>query len=561
MKRRSLSFILALILLIGIIPMTALTASAEVVIQDMPKSNHNIKELVFYDKNPDPGASQFGAEDYPAVWALYDDPDGHENAEVFMLREVATQEEANNKLFGYEGFRINGKWYRVLALWTVWPEHDIIDKGHGEKAVFTPLYCSEGDQPQEGDTVQIALYDYEANDGAGGMSNLVDVVVPAKGGQTEVIVAPDECTHENQETKAEVLNVKGAVTIGGESTNVSLIKETEECTDCHQKKTTKVYRLKFKNRWQMQRFLYGKNAKLSNGKRVHFKGKFEKVEKVLWNKKVIKVTKAYNKKKGSVILDFTDEFLASVEDGVHELMVLNGDEFTAMTVTVQDHVMTELGAFDMESGAECSVDEYDALMQECEENGIEIVDCDLDAFYADGFMLNAEDSEVAMTLSAAKLAFFGEPVAMPEVTLTDGEGAEYVEGEDYTLTCYQQTEEDGEITLAEIAADSITSAGVYTVMAVPTENSGLTGSLWAQFTVTDEDVYLLGDADGDGKVMILDATAIQRKLASLSVASFDEAAADADGDDKVTILDATAIQRYLASLETNENIGKHLFKD
>ena len=66
---------------------------------------------------------------------------------------------------------------------------------------------------------------------------------------------------------------------------------------------------------------------------------------------------------------------------------------------------------------------------------------------------------------------------------------------------------------------------------------------------------LLGDADGDGDVTILDATAIQRKLAALST-EFVEAAADADGDSELTILDATAIQRYLAGLSSNENIGK-----
>ena len=71
-----------------------------------------------------------------------------------------------------------------------------------------------------------------------------------------------------------------------------------------------------------------------------------------------------------------------------------------------------------------------------------------------------------------------------------------------------------------------------------------------------EEPSTLGDADGDGEVTILDATAIQRKLASLPTASFDEKAADADGDDEITILDATAIQRHLASLPTNENIGK-----
>ena len=62
---------------------------------------------------------------------------------------------------------------------------------------------------------------------------------------------------------------------------------------------------------------------------------------------------------------------------------------------------------------------------------------------------------------------------------------------------------------------------------------------------------LLGDADGDGEVTILDATAIQRRLAQLKTVVFIRQAADADGDGEVTILDATAIQRYLAQLTSS----------
>ena len=69
-------------------------------------------------------------------------------------------------------------------------------------------------------------------------------------------------------------------------------------------------------------------------------------------------------------------------------------------------------------------------------------------------------------------------------------------------------------------------------------------------------IQLLGDADGDGNVTILDATVIQRKLASMSVAYFDEAAADVDGDGEVTIIDATFIQRFLAGLPCPEGIGE-----
>ena len=65
-----------------------------------------------------------------------------------------------------------------------------------------------------------------------------------------------------------------------------------------------------------------------------------------------------------------------------------------------------------------------------------------------------------------------------------------------------------------------------------------------------------GDADGDGTVTIIDATAIHRTLASLPVAAFDEEAADADGDSEVTVLDATAIRRYLAELPCPDGIGQ-----
>ena len=71
-----------------------------------------------------------------------------------------------------------------------------------------------------------------------------------------------------------------------------------------------------------------------------------------------------------------------------------------------------------------------------------------------------------------------------------------------------------------------------------------------------EDPILLGDADNDGKVTIVDATAIQRRLASLPVSSFNEKAADTDGDGSVTIVDATYIQRFLAGLSSNPKIGQ-----
>lgn len=150
------------------------------------RSNHKIKEVMYYSKNPDPAASG-EIKEYPALWMLYEDPDGHTNAEILALKEVASEEEAQNKAFGMKGYFIKGKWYKVVGLWTVNPESDIIDKGNGEKAVFTPLYYSSDDKTNPGDKISVAIYDYESK----GISDPVEVIIPEEGKTTEVIVKDD----------------------------------------------------------------------------------------------------------------------------------------------------------------------------------------------------------------------------------------------------------------------------------------------------------------------------------------------------------------------------------
>lgn len=66
----------------------------------------------------------------------------------------------------------------------------------------------------------------------------------------------------------------------------------------------------------------------------------------------------------------------------------------------------------------------------------------------------------------------------------------------------------------------------------------------------------LGDVDGDGFITIVDATMIQRHLASLSTTAYHEEVADTDGDNSITVLDATAIQRFLAELSCPDGIGE-----
>ena len=67
--------------------------------------------------------------------------------------------------------------------------------------------------------------------------------------------------------------------------------------------------------------------------------------------------------------------------------------------------------------------------------------------------------------------------------------------------------------------------------------------------------YIIGDANGNGTIDILDATAIQRVLAGYTVNDFNQTAAKVSGDE-LSILDATVIQRYLAGYDVPYEISK-----
>lgn len=72
--------------------------------------------------------------------------------------------------------------------------------------------------------------------------------------------------------------------------------------------------------------------------------------------------------------------------------------------------------------------------------------------------------------------------------------------------------------------------------------------------------YLLGDVNGDRKISVSDATAIQKIVAGLLTFRGDIAklCLDADENGSVNIKDATIIQKHIAGLEANKNIGTYL---
>ncbi|MBR2279932.1 MAG: hypothetical protein IJ903_03270 [Ruminococcus sp.] len=68
--------------------------------------------------------------------------------------------------------------------------------------------------------------------------------------------------------------------------------------------------------------------------------------------------------------------------------------------------------------------------------------------------------------------------------------------------------------------------------------------------------YILGDSDGDGRINVKDATAIQKYIAKIPDISINEKAADVDQNGRITVGDASLIQRYIVKLSVSFPIGE-----
>lgn len=79
----------------------------------------------------------------------------------------------------------------------------------------------------------------------------------------------------------------------------------------------------------------------------------------------------------------------------------------------------------------------------------------------------------------------------------------------------------------------------------------------------DSSQILLGDADCNGFVTVVDASVIQRHLADLSLTTFSAIVSDVDNDGEVGITDATLIERYATGIPTQvQGIGQEMvFED
>lgn len=76
--------------------------------------------------------------------------------------------------------------------------------------------------------------------------------------------------------------------------------------------------------------------------------------------------------------------------------------------------------------------------------------------------------------------------------------------------------------------------------------------------VPPEDLYLIGDVNGDKAVNIKDATHIQKFIAGLDVPKVNNVLGDVDNSADITVKDATAIQKFIAGIYTGYPIGQYL---
>ncbi|MDD5796816.1 MAG: starch-binding protein [Oscillospiraceae bacterium] len=97
------------------------------------------------------------------------------------------------------------------------------------------------------------------------------------------------------------------------------------------------------------------------------------------------------------------------------------------------------------------------------------------------------------------------------------------------------------------AAWTPSETGTYTIGVTVTDSEGNICKSSKTFTVGDSAVVkILGDVDGNGKLNIFDATAIQLSIAEMPVEPYDETVADFNCDGFININDATDIQLKIA---------------
>ena len=141
-------------------------------------------------------------------------------------------------------------------------------------------------------------------------------------------------------------------------------------------------------------------------------------------------------------------------------------------------------------------------------------------------------------------------------TLSDKIATQKIEGNKITVACSLNygdatfTGYDGEIATVNVTFDDDMEVGTYPIYLTACDVTTASGAdedlsdVTATLVLED---YVVGDANGDGKVRIGDATTILNYIVGTTSDNFKEKAADANGDGKIRIGDATTILNIIVN--------------
>ena len=160
----------------------------------------------------------------------------------------------------------------------------------------------------------------------------------------------------------------------------------------------------------------------------------------------------------------------------------------------------------------------------------------------DNVVLNA-------TTQHEKIKYTGRPKNKYDIVITDEEGN----------VCHKSTVYCKTFSLIKrysniIENFAVHKSGRYTATISSTDANNEFAQMSIEFDVFDKTI---GDANSDGSISVVDATLVQRMLASIiSVDDINRELSDSDKNEALTIIDATYIQRYVAQLNDCARVGE-----
>jgi len=181
----------------------------------------------------------------------------------------------------------------------------------------------------------------------------------------------------------------------------------------------------------------------------------------------------YAKSEGSVVITFTDEYLATIEDGKYDLLIINGDEYWPMIVKVKNHKLVGLEDQKIDNSKDLTQEQMKQLLQKYADKGIKVTEASHAGYSAgqravSGMVLF--DANGGSGTMKPKEYTIGENITLPKNTFTrtgysfvgwnteaDGSGATYEDKTMFVLiqdmVLYAQWQKDqAALTLKDVAA-------------------------------------------------------------------------------------------------------------